>query len=305
MVERPTGQDLPGPPACQRTRPDQGARIRATGGRASPSRWRTSNSGFVVELRRRAGCRRRQLVDVVMGYYTGADLPVYDHLASELLRLRPLVLLGAGRHVANRLYAVAERRRKQGQREIADLPEPSFVRHLESRQDLLAVVLARGLGTTPLQRQRVTCLGYLRRCRVLRRRSFLAPRNFSRRCAPGRAPRRLVDRPQFHRCSSGPRGRTTTIRPRTSSAGQELVLKVYSALLEGPQWSKTMLVITYDEHGGFYDHVAAAGRAGRQAAPEFRTYGVRVPSIVVSPWTERASVSNAVYDHTSIRSRRA
>ena len=59
-----------------------------------------------------------------------------------------------------------------------------------------------------------------------------------------------------------------------------------------------MLVITYDEHGGFYDHVLPP--AAHDDRPAFRTYGVRVPAFVVSPFTPRASVSNTVYDHTSI-----
>jgi phospholipase C len=59
-----------------------------------------------------------------------------------------------------------------------------------------------------------------------------------------------------------------------------------------------MLVVTYDEHGGFYDHVVPPAAQDDKAA--FRAYGVRVPSLVVSPYTPRASVSNVVYDHTSI-----
>ena len=43
--------------------------------------------------------------------------------------------------------------------------------------------------------------------------------------------------------------------PSDVSLGQALVLKVYDALASSPKWAKTMLVITYDEHGGFYDHV--------------------------------------------------
>ena len=43
--------------------------------------------------------------------------------------------------------------------------------------------------------------------------------------------------------------------PADIKDGQELVLAVYHALATGPQWEKTMLVIFYDEHGGFYDHV--------------------------------------------------
>jgi phospholipase C len=81
--------------------------------------------------------------------------------------------------------------------------------------------------------------------------------------------------------------------------GQELVLAVYHALATGPQWDKTMLIIFYDEHGGFYDHVPPP------AAPDddermFGRYGVRVPALIVSPWTEPGSVSTTVFDHTSI-----
>ena len=59
-----------------------------------------------------------------------------------------------------------------------------------------------------------------------------------------------------------------------------------------------MLVVTYDEHGGFFDHVLPP--AAHDDRPAFRTYGVRVPAFVVSPFTPRGSVSNTVYDHTSI-----
>ena len=76
------------------------------------------------------------------------------------------------------------------------------------------------------------------------------------------------------------------------------MLKTYTALVNSPNWNKTMLVITYDEHGGFYDHVQPP--AAQDDSPAFRTYGVRVPALVVSPWTERQSVSNTLYDHTSL-----
>jgi phospholipase C len=76
------------------------------------------------------------------------------------------------------------------------------------------------------------------------------------------------------------------------------VLKTYTALVKSPNWSKTMLVVTYDEHGGFFDHVPPP--AARDDKPAFRSYGVRVPALVISPWTERTSVSNVLYDHTSI-----
>ena len=81
--------------------------------------------------------------------------------------------------------------------------------------------------------------------------------------------------------------------------GQELVLAVYHALAASPQWEKTLLVIAYDEHGGFFDHVAPPGVPDDD--PQlFGRYGVRVPALVVSPWVEARAVSHTVLDHTSI-----
>jgi phospholipase C len=81
--------------------------------------------------------------------------------------------------------------------------------------------------------------------------------------------------------------------------GQDLVLAVYDALAASPQWNSSLLVIVYDEHGGFYDHVPPPPAADDQ--PEmFGSYGVRVPAIIVSPWTEAQAVSHTVFDHTSI-----
>ena len=87
--------------------------------------------------------------------------------------------------------------------------------------------------------------------------------------------------------------------PADIKDGQELVLAVYHALATGPQWDKTMLVIFYDEHGGFYDHVPPPAAADDDQRM-FGRYGVRVPALVVSPWVEPGSVSKTVFDHTSI-----
>ena len=59
-----------------------------------------------------------------------------------------------------------------------------------------------------------------------------------------------------------------------------------------------MLVITYDEHGGFYD--SRVPPAAPDDDPRLRRYGVRVPAFVVAPWVERAGVSKTLVDHTSV-----
>jgi phospholipase C len=94
--------------------------------------------------------------------------------------------------------------------------------------------------------------------------------------------------------------------PHDISNGQYLVHKVYNALLNGPksQWERTMLAVTYDEHGGFFDHVSPRQWGATDDRAEFRQYGVRVPALVVSPWVGRqvayGSQQNVVFDHTSI-----
>ena len=58
-----------------------------------------------------------------------------------------------------------------------------------------------------------------------------------------------------------------------------------------------MFVITYDEHGGVYDHVPPPAAVPVSAIDH---YGVRVPAIIVSPWVNKGAVSSVVFDHTSI-----
>ena len=80
--------------------------------------------------------------------------------------------------------------------------------------------------------------------------------------------------------------------------GQKLVKDVYETLRASPQWNETLFVITYDEHGGFFDHVETPfvnvpspdGNTG--PAPYFFKFdrlGVRVPTIMVSPWIKKGT----------------
>jgi phospholipase C len=84
--------------------------------------------------------------------------------------------------------------------------------------------------------------------------------------------------------------------------GQALVARIYNALLFAPGelfW-RTLLVIVYDEHGGFYDHFPPPGAPPPFGDARFARYGVRVPALVISPWIPRGYVSDEVFDHASI-----
>jgi hypothetical protein len=77
--------------------------------------------------------------------------------------------------------------------------------------------------------------------------------------------------------------------PADVQAGQQLVRQVVEAVVTSPKWSKTLLIIIYDEHGGFYDHVPPP--AATKVSPEsLGTYGVRVPAFVISPWVRGGTV---------------
>ena len=80
--------------------------------------------------------------------------------------------------------------------------------------------------------------------------------------------------------------------------GQKLVKEVYEALRSSPQWNDSLLLVTYDEHGGFYDHVVTPyvgvpnpdGIIGPGPSNfAFDRLGVRVPAIAVSPWIKRGT----------------
>jgi phospholipase C len=84
---------------------------------------------------------------------------------------------------------------------------------------------------------------------------------------------------------------------------EKLIGDVYNAIRSNDDlWNSTLLVISFDEHGGFYDHVvppAAAPPDDRLQNYAFNQLGVRVPALLVSPWVGKR-VEHTVFDHTSL-----
>ena len=85
---------------------------------------------------------------------------------------------------------------------------------------------------------------------------------------------------------------------------QSLIAAVYLALAKSPQWKNTMLLITYDEHGGFFDHVPPPTNPdddtlAKYGIDGFQQMGFRVPAIVIGPYAKQNYVSSVQYDHTS------
>jgi phospholipase C len=86
--------------------------------------------------------------------------------------------------------------------------------------------------------------------------------------------------------------------PSDIRAGQQLVLELYNALVHSPEWNDTLFVITYDEHGGFFDHVVPPPVEADDTST-YATYGVRVPTIVVGPRV-RKFACHRFFEHTTL-----
>jgi phospholipase C len=95
-------------------------------------------------------------------------------------------------------------------------------------------------------------------------------------------------------------------------AGERLIAQVYNAIRRNPiLWRSTAMLVTYDEHGGIFDHVvppactpdefqAPAAKTGIGIPFAFDRLGVRVPAVLISPWVPKATVEDRVFEHASI-----
>ena len=275
--------------------------------------------GFVDNFARISAARAKQLnvpvpdPGLVMGYYDSDDLPVYDHLAAEYCVVDRWFSAVPGATWPNRLYALAGQ--AAGSRDDISLPLyelPTFVRYLDehdvswrwysfdpatlravdpgyrlSNHDHFGFVDARKLSFDEEAIGKLTEKG-----------SFLDD------VAGGDLPSVSWIDPRFKDLRVLGPDSNDDHPPSDVLAGQDLLLTVYHALANADLWQKTLLIITYDEHGGFYDHVAPP--AATDDHPGFQRLGVRVPALLVSPLVAPGSTSTALlggdfhFDHTSI-----
>jgi phospholipase C len=101
------------------------------------------------------------------------------------------------------------------------------------------------------------------------------------------------------------------------AAGEAFIKYIYEAIRNSPVWPQSLLIITYDEHGGFFDHQSPPAaippndgmqnqdRAENPQNFRFDRLGVRVPAVAISPWIARGGLGSQafpdkVFDHTSI-----
>jgi phospholipase C len=234
---------------------------------------------------------------VVMAYHPAQHLPVYDFLAREFCVCDHWFCSVPGATMPNRCYAAAGT--SNGLRDNINPSRPynvpSFLRHLDDEDWrwyshdyvptiwLLDPEVGLSLENVPA---------------FFDRRDFFGHRSFLERAAKGDLPPVSWIDPNFYDLTFGPAGSNDDHPPSDLRGGQKLVLQVVDALLQSRAWKKTLLVITYDEHGGFFDHVKPPAAADDR--PSMRHYGPRVPAFVISPYVAAGSVGKTVFDHTSI-----
>ncbi len=131
--------------------------------------------------------------------------------------------------------------------------------------------------------------------------------DFYAKCSSGALPSYTFLEPQY----GGP-GQNDQHPPQDIRPGEALIANIYNAIKLSPAFNDTLLIITYDEHGGCYDHVAPPSGAKAPDASKppgqqgflFNRFGVRVPAVLVSPYIRKGLVARpegfVPFDHTSI-----
>jgi phospholipase C len=217
----------------------------------------------------------------VMGYFGREELPAIHGLADAYTSCESLVLVGARPHLAQPpvppLRAV---RGGHDQRSAADGKYTCPT--LMDRLDAAGIDWVYYFGDAPF-------LAALERAPIER---MLVFSRFFNDAMNGKLPPVVLIDPSFTRNDDHP--------PHHPLLGQQLIASVHAALAASPHWDELLFVVTYDEHGGFFDHVPPPKAPDARAAEGFDQLGFRVPALVAGPYARRGHVSSVVHDHTSV-----
>ncbi|WKJ90064.1 alkaline phosphatase family protein [Methylomonas montana] len=237
----------------------------------------------------------------IMGYHTGEHVPVYDALARQFLVCQRWFAAHPGPTFCNRFYTLTGRLNRNS----FELFEPDNPHGADFRPVATRTIFDH------LTESGVPWHYYENRycfLRLFERYTFNNEaiidfndpvKGFEASAQAGTLPSVSFIDPNF--VDEADDGDNDDGAPSDIRAGQHLIGRIVNAVMHGQKWNKTLLVITYDEHGGFFDHVNPLAYS-QKAKPVsgIDHYGVRVPAIVVSPWVDPGAVSDVVFDHTSI-----
>jgi phospholipase C len=277
------------------------------------------NGGFVksfVDSRKPEDKLQKSEWVVPMGHYTSKDVPVYDHLARQYCVCDHWFCSVPGDTWPNRQFAVTGREGTNVSpgKKIPVYDVPAFTRELEAGQwrwyshdpSTLRLTDSRYRQLDqPMRdnfaffdRRNLSILTQAAEVGVMRGDSFLDD------AARGNLPAVSWIDPNFIDVSVFESQSNDDHPPSDIRAGQAFILEVYNALLHSKQWQDTMLIVVYDEHGGFYDHVTPPTLTDSAGSPD-KTYGLRVPALIAGPRVRRhvlkgPATPDPPFDHTSI-----
>jgi phospholipase C len=221
---------------------------------------------------------------LVMGYFDAAHLPVYDFLASEYAISDTWFSSVPGQTWPNRLYLTSGM--AAGSRDnklLLQYRNETWVRHLAAC-GVSWMGYGSGYGHCSI---RFSDANYRSASNF---EPFDGTYGFIRSAEQGTLPAVSLIDPGFFANDDHP--------PRDVSLGQKLVARTYNALAKSAAWPRTLLVVLYDEHGGFYDHVVPG--PAEDDDPAFRRYGARVPAFFIGPHVPRGRCFHTTWDHASL-----
>lgn len=273
-----------------------------------------SPSGFVENFKRRAETRPELTPEDVLGYYEGDDLPFFKFLAENYSYCERYFSSHAGPTLPNRMlfFTGDIQYDRTGEAILDNNNGDNF--SLSRAPTIFDLLTRKGVGWRVYESEpSVTMLRMF--ARYATDNTNIVPISRLRQdLAQGNLPAVTIVDPAMHHYPPN------DDHPVADMYHGQLFLKgIYDILRSNEAlWRKTMLVITYDEHGGFYDHVVPPMAEARQRprvatenpntprnghftpSPLTTNYGLRVPTFVVSPWSPVGKGPDIVLDHCSI-----
>ena len=247
--------------------------------------------GFVTS---HAEANSDKVAGQVMGYHTGATVPVFDALARDFAIGHRWFASHPGPTFPNRFYELT------GRPNLDTRGFWEFENSSPSRPVFTPTIFDYLTDTTdPMSRPPVTWRYFERAYCTLRlyERHTFDDKNIVEfddpeagffACArTGQLPSVSFIDPHF---VDYPPGSNCDEPPSDIADGQALVQRIVEAVITSPAWHKTLLLIVYDEHGGFYDHVPPPAAARVSEEFPISTLGLRVPALIISPWVTPGSV---------------
>jgi phospholipase C len=224
----------------------------------------------------------------VMRYQTRENAPVFEFLAGEFAICDRWFCSIPGSTWPNRLSSLTGEALSKDNREPPLYSRHSFVRSLPDDLDWRWYSSDPGSLRLVDDRYRV---GWEDHFAYVEKPTAMQPRTFYTDVIRGELPSLAWIDPNFVDLG-GFSGADDDHPPTDVMAAQSFVLKAYNVLSKSDAWEKTMFVIVYDEHGGFYDHVDPTKGLPEEFSrrAEFGCFGPRVPAIVVSPFVKQGAV---------------